>query len=127
MKRTSGETDHGQLRGATMTTDIIVRKQTEDELVFQRFCDAVDEHNRKIGGKPEIAYNEEERRARFMAYLIRSTEIMEWMIRLLGGLDVLNQVIASRLVPTESDAPKASTSHRKPNANEARSVVRRNR
>lgn len=94
--------------GKQESTDLVRREPTEEELVFQRFCDCVDAHM-KWRGQPPIASNDAERRERAMLYMLKSIEAYRWFTELVGGLDVLEKLLASTQKRNEiADASRAA-------------------
>lgn len=78
-----------------MLNEIIKQKTTEEEHVFQQFCDCVDADLR-WRGLPPIAETDEERRQKVVLYMLRSIEAYKWFASLVGGLDVLERLLGKR-------------------------------
>lgn len=98
------------------STDIVRREPSEEEKVFLQFCDHVDDHL-KWRGQPPIASNDAERRERAMLYMLKSIEAFTWFAELVGGLDVLEKLLAGSNKRREVSQPRSSseqTVHRKP-------------
>lgn len=74
------------------STDLVRREPSEEEVVFQQFCDCVDAHL-LWKGLPPIASSEEERREKAMMYMLRSIEAYRWFAELVSGLDVLESLL----------------------------------
>ena len=77
------------------STDIVRREPTEEEMVFQQFCDCVDDHLR-WKGLPPIASSDAERRQKAMLYMVKSIEAFSWFSELVGGLGYLNDLLGKR-------------------------------
>lgn len=78
-----------------MPNEIIMRKLSEEEHVFQQFCDCVDA-DLKWRGLPPIAETDEERRQKVVLYMLHSIEAYKWFASLVGGLDVLERLLGKR-------------------------------
>jgi hypothetical protein len=74
---------------------VVKREPTEEELIFQQFCDCVDAHL-KWKGQPPIASSDEERREKAMLYMLKSIEAHSWFAELVGGLAYLNDLLGKR-------------------------------
>lgn len=79
--------------GKQESTNLVRREPTEEERVFWEFCDSVDAHL-KWRGQPPIASSDAERRQKAMMYMLKSIEAYSWFAELVGGLDVLEKLLA---------------------------------
>lgn len=92
----------------TQSTSIVKREPTEEERVFQQFCNCVDAHLVWKGLLP-IASSEKERREKAMLYLLKSIEAYRWFAELVGGLDMLEKLLGGNVKSTEITVPSAET------------------
>lgn len=96
--------------GKQESTDLVRREPSEEERVFLKFCDHVDAHL-IWKGLPPIASSEEERREKAMMYLLRSIEAYRWFTELVGGLDILEKLLAGSNKRREVTEASPTTDH----------------